>query len=203
MDLLKYLEPMKNLPDRFSNLAFWRGVRKLKDEVVNAFEYVNSWGNRIESQILKIKNVDYSKTSMVNIKESVTNVNFHVIEDTTNDTVIIMFAPFDIVVNSLPQDYGAIVGVEFTVSMDTQSGSSDNNVLIPCEMVKTQTGPSTFAYRLIVANTCCVAIDKYNERHWKSLITYESLERFLYITQPFNAKSRCLAAFLFVIWLGR
>ena len=54
MDLLKYLEPMKNLPDRFSNLAFWRGVRKLKDEVVNAFEYVDSWGKSIESEIESI-----------------------------------------------------------------------------------------------------------------------------------------------------
>lgn len=54
MDLLKYLEPMKNLPERFSNLAFWRGVRKLKDEVVNAFEYVDSWGKSIESEIESI-----------------------------------------------------------------------------------------------------------------------------------------------------
>ena len=51
MDLLKYLEPMKNIPERFSNLAFWRGVRKLKDEVVNAFEYVNEWGNNIEHEL--------------------------------------------------------------------------------------------------------------------------------------------------------
>ena len=51
MDLSKYLETMKNLPDRFSNLAFWRGVRKLKDEVVNAFEYVDSWGKSIESKL--------------------------------------------------------------------------------------------------------------------------------------------------------
>ena len=49
MDLLKYLEPMKNLPERFSNLAFWHGVRKLRDEVVNAFEYVDNWGTHIES----------------------------------------------------------------------------------------------------------------------------------------------------------
>lgn len=48
MDLLKYLEPMKNLPERFSNLAFWRGVRNLKDCVVNAFEYLDSWGENIE-----------------------------------------------------------------------------------------------------------------------------------------------------------
>ena len=51
MDLLRYLEGMKNLPERFSNLAFWRGVRKLKDEVVNAFEYVDSWGKSIESEL--------------------------------------------------------------------------------------------------------------------------------------------------------
>lgn len=49
MDLLKYLEPMKNLPERFSNLAFWRGFRNLKDCVVNAFEYLDSWGKSIET----------------------------------------------------------------------------------------------------------------------------------------------------------
>lgn len=54
MNLSKYLETMKNLPDRFSNLAFWRGVRKLRDEVVNAFEYVDSWGKSIESEIKSI-----------------------------------------------------------------------------------------------------------------------------------------------------
>lgn len=62
MDLLKYLEPMKNLPERFSNLAFWRGVRKLRDEVVNAFEYVDSWGKSVEldiSSLQKTKIVRY------------------------------------------------------------------------------------------------------------------------------------------------
>lgn len=51
MNLLKYLDPMKNLPDRFSNLAFWRGVRNLKNCVVNAFEYLDSWGENIESEL--------------------------------------------------------------------------------------------------------------------------------------------------------
>ena len=54
MDLLKYLTPMKNMPERFSNLAFWRGVRKLKNEVVNAFEYVDSWGKDIERKLTSI-----------------------------------------------------------------------------------------------------------------------------------------------------
>ena len=60
MDLLKYLEPMKNLPERFSNLAFWRGVRKLKDEVVNAFEYVDSWGKSIETKLANFQIISNS-----------------------------------------------------------------------------------------------------------------------------------------------
>lgn len=56
MDLLKYLEPMKNLPERFSNLAFWRGVRQLRDEVVKAFEYIDSWGENIERSLPRLYN---------------------------------------------------------------------------------------------------------------------------------------------------
>ena len=62
MDLLKYLEPMKNLPNRFSNLAFRRGVRKLKDEVVSAFEYVDSWGKSIEIKEGELENLINSKS---------------------------------------------------------------------------------------------------------------------------------------------
>ena len=51
MKLLDYLEPMKMLPNRFSNLAFWRVLRVFKDKVVEAFTYVNSWGNGIEGDI--------------------------------------------------------------------------------------------------------------------------------------------------------
>lgn len=54
MDLSQYLETMKKLPNRFSNLAFWRGVRKLRDKLVETFEYVDEWGNGIEGQITDI-----------------------------------------------------------------------------------------------------------------------------------------------------
>lgn len=67
MDLLKYLEPMKNLPKRFSNLAFWRDVRKFKDYVVNAFEYVDSWGSNIENTIDSVPNLNNLKITHVNI----------------------------------------------------------------------------------------------------------------------------------------
>lgn len=51
MNLLKYLEPMKkNMPKRFSNLAFWRDARKFKDAVINALEYADSWGESIEAE---------------------------------------------------------------------------------------------------------------------------------------------------------
>lgn len=60
MDLLKYLKPMKNLPERCSNLAFWRGVRNLKDCVVNAFEYLDSWGDGIELNISALRNYKIS-----------------------------------------------------------------------------------------------------------------------------------------------
>lgn len=55
MDLSRYLEAMKNLPDRFSNLAFWRGVRKLRDGLVETFEYVASWGTLVENNLTSIE----------------------------------------------------------------------------------------------------------------------------------------------------
>ena len=76
MDLLKYLEPMKNIPERFSNLAFWRGVRKLRDEIVSAFEYVDSWGDNIENTISNLSTLppfgyyDIAKLTSVNITET-------------------------------------------------------------------------------------------------------------------------------------
>ena len=55
MDLSRYLETMKNLPDRFSNLAFWRGVRKLRDAMVKTFEYVGEWGTLVENNLTSIE----------------------------------------------------------------------------------------------------------------------------------------------------
>lgn len=77
MNLLKYLTPMKNIPERFSNLAFWRGVRKLKDEVVSAFEYVNSWGNNIESEQAQMKlDIANAQTIANNAQNIATNANY-------------------------------------------------------------------------------------------------------------------------------
>ena len=61
MDLSRYLESMKNLPERFSNLAFWRGVRKLRDVIVNAFEYLDSWGKNIESKIANLPTTELKR----------------------------------------------------------------------------------------------------------------------------------------------
>lgn len=77
MKLSKYLLPMTNLPDRFSNLAFWRSVRSLKDDINATFKYIESWGNGIEGQIADIKsdittleNTDQSLDSRISALEN-------------------------------------------------------------------------------------------------------------------------------------
>ena len=174
MDLLKYLEPMKHLPDRFSNLAFWRGCRKFKDAVVNAFEYVDSWGESVESELSNIKNIDYSKTIRMDLKNLNVQPLFHVVEDIDNDTVVIMFKPVDVEIESLPDDFGALVGIEYIVNMDTTTqGGSDNVVLINSEIIKIRTGETSYKYMFYPENNCCVAIDQYTVHHW---------------TKPYNLK---------------
>lgn len=101
MDLLKYLEPMKNLPNRFSNLAFWRVVRKLKDEMLKTFEYVGEWGNGIEGNILdingKIAGLEYSnrtrdsritslESSNVNLNTEITDIKSDIVSLENTDT---------------------------------------------------------------------------------------------------------------------
>ena len=168
MDLLKYLEPMKNIPERFSNLAFWRGVRKLKDEVVSAFEYVDSWGDHIETVLSQMKPINYTRCNRVTAFDEVTQVNFHVIEDTTNDAVIIMFNPPGATIPNIPTDFGQAVGVEYIVEMETNDGvGSQNVVLMPVEIIKIQTGPDTFGCLLNTNSTCGIAIDTISTRDWK------------------------------------
>ena len=92
MNLSKYLESMKNLPDRFSNLAFWRGVRKLRDKLVDTFEYVESWGNNVENvlrnlnrsfghdyfprSIVELSSEEMKKISIVEVESSDSNGDF-------------------------------------------------------------------------------------------------------------------------------
>ena len=59
MELSEYLLHMTNLPDRFSNLAFWRSVRKLKGDIVATFNYIESWGNNVED-VLRNLNRSFS-----------------------------------------------------------------------------------------------------------------------------------------------
>ena len=75
MDLSKYLETMKNLPDRFSNLAFWRGVRKLRDEILSAFEYIDVWGTSVETKENELENLINSKSGFELLKTINLNIN--------------------------------------------------------------------------------------------------------------------------------
>lgn len=79
MNLLKYLEPMKNMPKRFNNLAFWRDSRKFKDDVVNALEYVDSWGENVESELAKIKPI-----KKITLKDFDIDISSSIIDATTS-----------------------------------------------------------------------------------------------------------------------
>lgn len=113
MDLLKYLEPMKNLPERFSNLAFWRGVRKLRDEVVNAFEYVDSWGTHIESLLPSGNYVRSSKISLT------PNVEFY--PQDLAFKIFTLSSESDGVLTILP--ILSVVGVPFRINLTTKKTS--------------------------------------------------------------------------------
>ena len=113
MDLLKYLEPMKNLPERFSNLAFWRGVRKLKDCVVNAFEYLDSWGTHIESLL---PNGTYVRSSEISLTP---NVEFYP-EDLGFRIFTLSSEPND-VITILP--ILSVIGSPFRINLTTEKTS--------------------------------------------------------------------------------
>ena len=82
MDLSQYLETMKNLPERFSNLNFWRGVRKLRDKMVDSFEYVGEWGNGIEGEIDSLKgDLDVQKESRKAIIDSLNDKEIYIGKD--------------------------------------------------------------------------------------------------------------------------
>lgn len=121
MDLLKYLEPMKNLPKRFSNLAFWRDVRKFKDDVVNAFEYVDSWGDGVERSISNIKYINCGSNSQFNLTlEKPINIpttNFSVL----NNILIIPNIYTFVSTVRLPSNYGNTIGISVTVTQSSNS----------------------------------------------------------------------------------
>ena len=113
MDLLKYLEPMKNLPDRFSNLAFWRGVRKLKDEVVNAFEYVNSWGTHIESLLPSGNYVESSEITLTpNIEFDPNDLGFRIFTLSSQSDGVLTILPIL-----------SVVGDRFKINFTTEQTS--------------------------------------------------------------------------------
>lgn len=119
MDLLKYLEPMKNLPERFSNLAFWRGVRKLRDEVVNAFEYVDSWGENIENDLANIKSVDYKRNAQLNLTVGDTTIpttRYMVIDS----KFVYISNIYNLQIGSkLPTNYGATMYISVSIEQDS------------------------------------------------------------------------------------
>jgi hypothetical protein len=113
MDLLKYLEPMKNLPERFSNLAFWHGVRNLKDCVVNAFEYLDSWGTHIESLLPNGTYVRSSKISLTpNVEFYPEDLGFRIFTLSSEPNNVITILPIL-----------SVIGSPFRINLTTEKTS--------------------------------------------------------------------------------
>lgn len=121
MDLLKYLEPMKHLPDRFSNLTFWRGCKKFKDAVVNALEYVDSWGESVESQLDNIKTTDYKRNQQLILTVEQTSIppSRYMIIDSKFVYISNIYDMF--IGTKLPIKYGAPIYVSVSVSQGSTS----------------------------------------------------------------------------------
>ena len=101
MNLSKYLAPMKNTPERFSNLAFWRGVRKLKDDVVNTFKYIESWGTYIESLLPSGTYVESSEITLTpNIEFDPNDLGFRIFTLSSQPDGVITILPILSVVGS-------------------------------------------------------------------------------------------------------
>ena len=84
MKLLEYLEPMKTLPNRFSNLAFWRILRVFKDDVVDAFTYVNTWGLGVEDEQVKQNDrLNSNENAISNIQTEQTTQNDSIAANTS------------------------------------------------------------------------------------------------------------------------
>ena len=121
MDLLKYLEPMKNLPGRFSNLAFWRDVRKFKDDVVNAFNYVDTWGKNIETTVNNVKVVKFTENAQMQLnitKNTVAPSDFLVLDSGllyVSHVYNLQRSP------KLPDQYGATICVSVTFKQGSTS----------------------------------------------------------------------------------
>ena len=113
MDLLKYLVPMKNMPERFSNLAFWRGLRTLKDEVVNAFEYINSWGTHIESLLPSGTYVESSEITLTpNIEFDPNDLGFKIFTLSSQPDGVVTILPIL-----------SVVGDRFKINFTTEKTS--------------------------------------------------------------------------------
>lgn len=125
MDLLKYLEPMKNLPKRFSNLAFWRDVRKFKDDVVNALEYVDSWGENVETTIKSLGVKNYFRNSQFKFNEtsiSVPSGTFGIIEVSGFNSLLYIDHIYNVKFPSkIPTTFRGFISTSITVTQNKTS----------------------------------------------------------------------------------
>lgn len=182
MDLLKYLEPMKNIPERFSNLAFWRAVRKLRDEVVNAFEYVDSWGTHIESLLPSETYVRSSEISLTpNVEFYPDDLGFRIFKLSSESGGVIRILAIL-----------SIIGSPFRINLSTEKTStligkhidaiqvnyvSSNNILVSFELPTPIFRPAWFSDGYVNGCTIpqCSVLSRYMAISESDLPNYENM----------------------------
>lgn len=113
MDILKFLKPIETLPDRFSNLAFWRCLRVFRETIVNVFTYIDTWGEGIEIE-QSTQNSRLSKLESLTYDGNASNFSTHTVEieceplDAGNGLVVIRPSESVITVTDVPHFVSAI-----------------------------------------------------------------------------------------------
>lgn len=130
MDLSQYLKTMKNLPERFSNLNFWHGVRKLRNKMIDTFEYVGEWGNGIENGLSGLGD-DLSNTKS-QLSESINELK--------GDLVDINGKPFEYNFNWIINSYvdgnnGNIIDYNGWKRSDYIELNSDQNIYVTASKI--------------------------------------------------------------------
>lgn len=169
MNLLKYVEEMKSLPERFTNLGFWRGCRRFKDSVVNALEYIDSWGEHVES-LLPIETP--IKSSSYKVPDLASYANIFRLNCLTvrsiSDTAIDILPCLTILPSSLRLHITDVVAGKRIDCVIVSYVTSDNiflNFTLPNGYYITGTEPSgqtVQGYRVFGNGTCLSAVLRIN-----------------------------------------
>ena len=137
MNLLKYINTIKNIPDRFSNLAFWRCVRKLKDCIISAMDCINVWGIGVDTDLSALKEWKSSvDTDLSGLQEWKTGVDSS-LSKVSNDITAVSNIAADAqtsATKALARINGAFEILEYDIAVSKPSNYQKIDNVIPSDV---------------------------------------------------------------------